>query len=213
METTLKALYLATAAAVAFASPALAQVSPNYVQLNVGSGVAGTADIGASVDDLGSASYDLDLDPGFFISAAAGAAMPTGFALEGEVVYFTNDGDTQEIEDLTGESVEASAETLGLLVNANYRFATSGTIQPYVGAGVGYGKVEYDVDELGGSDDDNGFMWQLKAGVTFAMANSTTWDIGYRYVRSPEYEVSDDFSSLSVETDTHIVSAGIRYSF
>lgn len=209
----MKALYLATAAVVAFASPAFAQVSPNYVQLNVGSGVAGTADISGSVDDLGSASYDLDLDPGFFISAAAGSAMPSGFAIEGEVVYLKNDGDTQEIEDAIGESVDASAQTLGVLLNANYRFATASTVQPYVGAGVGYGKVKYDVDALGGSDDDSGFMWQLKAGVTFAMAGSTTWDIGYRYVRSPEYEVSDDFASLSVETDTHVVSAGIRYSF
>ena len=59
---------------------------------------------------------------------------------------------------------DANISTLGVLANARYEFNTGwNNVSPYVGAGVGYGSVNIDVDGL--DDDQGGFMWQAKAGL------------------------------------------------
>ena len=213
----MKLSLLATAAvAAAFvAAPAFAQdagAPSNYVQFNLGSGIAGQSDLDGSYAGLGTGSADVDLDPGLFASVAGGHSFGNGLALEVEGVYAGNDGNEGDVEALFGPGSEASISTLGVLANARYEFNTGWNhVSPYVGAGVGYGSVNIDVDGL--DDDQGGFMWQAKAGVVIQTNEQLAWDIGYRYLRFPEYDESTAGASLKVDTGAHVLSAGARVSF
>jgi opacity protein-like surface antigen len=213
-------LFATAAVAAAFAAaPALAQdaaAPSNYVQFNIGSGIAGQADIDATVTGVGSGSTDVDLDAGLFASVAGGHAFGNGFALEVEGVYAGNDGNEDDLAALFGAGTEASINTWGVLANARYEFNTGwNNVSPYVGAGIGYGAVNIDVDN--GDDSQGGFMWQAKAGIVIHTNDQLAWDIGYRYLRAPQYDettfVGGTTGSLTVDTGVHVLSAGARVSF
>ncbi len=202
------AVAAAFAAAPAFAQP-VAGAPSNYVQFNVGSGIFGQSDLDGTIDGT-TGSADVDLEAGLFASAAAGHNFGNGFALEVEGLYASNDGDEDDLAALGID--EANVSTLGALVNAKYEFNTGwNNVSPYVGAGVGYGSVNIDVDGL--DDDQGGFMWQAKAGVVIQTNEQLAWDIGYRYLAFPQYDESTAGASLKVDTGAHVLSAGARITF
>ncbi|WP_374534815.1 hypothetical protein [Phenylobacterium sp.] len=98
--------------AVLAASGASAQSAPvgPYVQINLGSAVAGKTDVSASTVGF-SGSEDADLDAGLFVSAAFGMNFDNNFALEGEVLHAKNDIDTADIDRALGTSLDASVKT------------------------------------------------------------------------------------------------------
>ena len=201
----------AAVAAASVAAPAFAQdvaAPSNYVQFNIGSGVIGQSDIEGTLTGVGTESADVDLNAGLFASIAAGRNFGNGFALEVEGVYAGNDADE---DDIAAFADEASISTLGALVNAKYEFNTGGPLAPYVGAGIGYGSVNLDIDGL--DDDQGGFMWQGKAGVVIKTNEKLSWDIGYRYLRFPQYDESVPGATLKVDTGAHVLSAGARVTF
>jgi opacity protein-like surface antigen len=210
-------LFATAAVAAAFiAAPAVAQpvaaAPSNYVQFNIGSGIAGQSELDGSFAGVGAGSTDIDLDAGLFASAAAGHAFGNGFALELEGVYAGNDGNEDDVRAVFGPGSDASVSTLGALVNAKYEFNTGwNNVSPYVGAGIGYGNVNIDVD--GFDDDQAGFMWQAKAGIVIQTNEQLAWDIGYRYLAFPQYDESTAGASLKVDTAAHVLSAGARVSF
>jgi opacity protein-like surface antigen len=207
----------AAVAAAALAAPAFAQdVAPsNYVQGNLGVAFGGNSSIDATLGGV-TGSDDVNLDAGLFASVAAGHDFGNGFGLEVEGVYVGNNGKDDDVVALFGAGSEAKVQTLGALVNARYEFNTGWhNVSPYVGAGVGYGSVNIDVD---GDDDSNGgVMWQAKAGVAIHTSDRLTWDIGYRYLREPDFDADASVfgtpGSLEVGTGVHVVSAGARVSF
>jgi opacity protein-like surface antigen len=208
----------ATALAAALcATPALAQgvadQPSTYVQVNLGSGLGGNADVSVAAG-AGSASGGIDLKAGLFGSAAVGYSMANGLAAEAEVLYADNDGDTDN-----DGGVKSSTRTWGVMANVMYAIAPVGPFVPYIGAGVGYGRVTIKLDDV--KDDDSGLMWQLRAGVSGAIDPQTKWDLGYRYLRVPDYKVSGSATldgttyngSVKVETDVHVLSVGLRRKF
>lgn len=210
--------------ALLLATPSLAQESGNYIQGNLGAVLRGKSDLDVTFYGDDSGKGDLDLDLGMFVSGTFGHKLSSKWAVEGEVVYSSTDVDAGELEDvleyLADERVnlDVKAKTYGVLVNANYEFVRSAKVGMYAGAGVGFGRIEYKLtvpsEDLAGSAKDNGFMWQLKAGLTYDFTPSTTLDLGYRYLASPRGKGGvDDELTLSVDTSSHILSAGVRYSF
>ena len=210
-------LFATAAVAAAFvAAPALAQpvaaAPSNYVQFNIGSGIVGQSELDGTLAGVGTGSVDVDLEAGLFASAAAGHDFGNGFALEVEGVYAGNDGDDDDVAAIFGAGSDASVSTLGVLANAKYEFNTGWhNVSPYLGAGIGYGSVNIDVDGL--DDDQGGFMWQAKAGVVIHTNDQLAWDIGYRYLRFPQYDESEGGASLTVDTGAHVLSAGARITF
>lgn len=204
-----KTLVLAAAAAAMLATPALAQ-DGSYAQVNLGGVVAGTVDADFDITSVGSAAGEADLEVGLFASAAAGVRTSNGFAYEAEVLYFNTDIDTGELDAALGEDLNASVNSYAVMANVLYNFE-AGSFSPYVGAGIGYGKTEFEM--LDGSEDDAGLAYQLRAGVTVPMSDSITWDIGYRYLMAPTFEVSNADASIEADTSAHIVSVGARFAF
>jgi len=202
----------AAAALALLATPALAQdgAARNYIQATAGVNLAGSAEISvdtATVDG----SIDNDLETGLFASALMGREFGSNLAGEVEVFYFNPDIDDGEAAGVLGEPLNASATSYAVMANAVYRFPQLSSVTPYVGAGVGFGSVEYKV--MGETDDDTGVAYQLKAGFTVPVTAGATADIGYRYLVLPKYEASEGSDRLKVETNAHIISVGMRFAF
>jgi opacity protein-like surface antigen len=201
---------LAAIAAAAVATPTLAQDASNgYVQVNLGGTVAGTVDLDVTIAP-DTFSGDTDLETGLFASVAGGVHTGEGLQVEGEIVYAQSDIDTAEADAAFGP-LDASLTSYGAFANLIYNFKTGSSVSPYVGAGLGWGIVDYEV--AGGSEDDSGLAWQLKAGVTIPMSDSVTWDIGYRYVDMPTFGLTDGSDSIEADASAHVVSVGARFGF
>ncbi|MCS6626428.1 porin family protein [Roseibacterium beibuensis] len=207
MKTT---LVLAAIAAGAMATPALAQdASSNYVQINLGASVAGDVDLDVTVGP-DTFSGEADFETGAFGSITAGFGLEGGFAVEGELLLLTSDIDTDAADAALGAPLDANVESYAAMVNAVYNFQAGG-MSPYVGAGVGFGNAKY---RLGGeSEDDMGIAWQVKAGVVIPSSETLSWDIGYRFVSLPGFELSEPGASVEADGSAHVVSVGARIAF
>lgn len=207
MKTT---LLLATVAAAAMATPALAQdASPNYVQINLGASVAGEVDLEAT-SGPDTFSGEADLETATFGSITGGLGMEGGWALEGELLLVTSDIDTAAADAVLGTPLEAHVESYAAMVNGVYNFSTGG-FSPYVGAGVGFGSAKYSL--AGESEDDMGLAWQVKAGVVIPSSETVSWDIGYRFISLPSFDIRDGGDSVDADASAHIVSVGARITF
>lgn len=206
MKTT---LVLAAIAAGAVATPALAQEPAPYVQINLGASISGDVDLEAD-DGVNTYSGEADLETGTFGSIAGGASMGGGWVLEAEAVLLTNEIDTDAADAALGAPLEAQLEAYAVMFNGMYNF-DAGSFRPYVGAGVGAGNTKYRL--AGESEDDMGLAWQVKTGVVIPGSQNMSWDIGYRYLSLPSFEVTDAGASVDVDTSAHIVSVGARISF
>ncbi len=207
MKTT---LLLATVAAAALATPVLAQdASPNYLQFNLGASVAGDVDLEAT-SGPDTFAGEADLETGAFGSITGGLGMEGGWALEGELLLMTSDIDTAAADAALGAPLDAHLESHAAMVNGVYNFSTGG-FRPYVGAGVGFGNAKYRL--AGESEDDMGVAWQVKAGVVIPSSETLSWDVGYRFVSFPSFDIRDGADSVDADATAHIVSVGARITF
>lgn len=203
-----KSIILAALAVGSLATPALAQDN-TYFQVNLGGVVSGEVDLDVTVP--GDAfSGNADLESGMFASAVGGVSLSSGWAVEAEIIYAQSDIDTADADAALGYALDASTTSTAILVNFVYNFGSTGSFVPYIGAGVGGGNSEYELD--GASDEEMGLAWQVKAGVSIPM-ESVTLDVGYRYVSLPQYEVRDGGDSVSAQGSGHVISVGARYGF
>jgi OOP family OmpA-OmpF porin len=205
--------------AVALSSPAAAQSW--YGQINAGANVNGELDVAASITD-GSDTYSdsgsFDLERGLFLAGAVGRDNGR-FRVEGEAL-FTKSGldgatlsDGGEDYDLGDVDVSQAALMLNVLVDlgANERFT------PYIGGGLGFGATRLEAPDLDEDEVKTGLAWQLKAGVAVALSDRAMLDLGYRYLKAPEFEAGYSESGfgyeISAEPTSHVATAGIRFAF
>jgi len=157
----------------------------------------GRADVGYSVGDhIEAFDTEFDLEDDWMADAALGYAFQNGFRTDAELAYRTNE------VDLFDEDVEATS----LMGNVFYDFNRDGRFQPYVGAGVGYGQVEF------ADLDDSNWAWQAMVGVGVALSERATLDISYRHFVIPELELDLD-GPTDVEYVHDAVTVGLRWQF
>jgi len=181
-----------------------------YGRVNAGLAIAPDSDIDVTITGLGSGAGELSYDTGYTVGGAVGYMMEK-FRFEGELSYQKNDMDS-----LSGPggslSVNGDISALTFLVNGYIDFTTGGPLTPFITAGIGYSKVEADIE--GESDDDNLFTYQLGAGIGYAISEKMTIDLRYRYLGLEDYEYSEvGVGSLSAEVSSHNITAGLRFAF
>jgi opacity protein-like surface antigen len=180
-----------------------------YGSINAGMGIVPDGDIDVTIVGEGSGTGELSYDAGFTLGGAIGYMMEQ-FRVEGEISYQAND-----IDNISGpggsESLNGDVSALTFLANGYLDLATGGPLTPYITAGIGYSNVEADIE--GGSDDDNLFTYQLGVGLGYAMSETVTLDLRYRYLGFEDYEYSDAEGSLSAEISSHNITAGLRFVF
>lgn len=194
---------MAAVAFAAMAAPAFAQ--DMYLQVNVGAFTGGEVDgqVDIFVPTRSTTKETADLDNAPFVSVALGFSNSGPIAVELEGVYIKADFDDPTF-------VDTELESQVLFVNGVYTLDGNGTLTPYVGAGLGWGKT--DLSDPTGSDDDNGLAWQLKAGFTVPVGGMTL-DAGYRYISLPRYDISDPATRFRAEPAGHVFSVGARFGF
>ena len=213
-----KIVFAAAAASVLAATPALAMAEApvRYVQANLGAAVDGQHEVSAQrLKKSGIGLYEQvsdaegNIDSGAILSVLVGQKVKDKWAVEGEIIYAKTDSTMDR------GYVAADATAFGVMANVSYEALRRDSYGVYVGAGVGYGRVENEMafafDNGKASDDDSGVMWQLKAGVTYDLSPRTALDFGYRYLvlpESPSAMIGDAF-----DAEIHALTAGVRYTF
>lgn len=131
--------------------------------------------------------------------------LSKAFALRGELEYdFANGFVMPDSE----EGTNTWMRTHTALVNAYIDMKTLSGLTPYIGAGVGYQWNH--ADDMEGFKP-HGFAWQVGAGVSYALCDHMSLDLGYRYLSSADkmYD-GDDFK---VHTAYHQFRLGAAYAF
>ena len=159
-------------------------------------------------------SVDLEFDAGWNLAVMAGYKFNMA-RIEGEIGYQQNDADKFSGGILGPLSVNAGGDVdiWRFMVNGYWDFNTRTPWIPYIGAGIGFANIS--VNDLTvnnyrvGDDDDTVFAYQLAAGLGYAINNTTTLFVDYRYFSTED----PDFSGTEAEVDSHNISLGLQVSF
>jgi opacity protein-like surface antigen len=188
--------------------------------------------------------WNTQFENGYAVSGEIGLRYGNGLRSGIEVSQTSADVDTHKAVTLGGGSIDGvdaaaiagSPAPLGVTVadvvadgrgdisstslffNAYYDFNRAGTVQPYVGGGIGLSDVNvtYQPSGIGVIDDgETKFSYQLKAGLTWQA--TPQWDFygEYAYRATDDIETKNDLfpGSLNIENQQNIFSIGIRYRF
>jgi OOP family OmpA-OmpF porin len=157
----------------------------------------GRADAGYSVDgNVEAFDFEFDLEDDWMADVALGYAFQNGFRTDAELSWRNNEVDL----------FDEDAEVLAGMFNVFYDFNRGGRFQPYIGAGVGYGQLDF--DDL----DDSGLAYQAMAGVGIAVSERATIDVGYRYFVMDDLELDLD-GPTDVSYEHQAVTVGLRWQF
>ncbi|GGY53353.1 OmpA family protein [Parvularcula lutaonensis] len=121
----------------------------------------------------------------------------------------------------------------------DFNFDAAGRFTPYIGAGIGFAKVRADFDNVDdqpavtdaqvmnatrpvsfrilASNDDYVTAVQGLAGISFALTDDLSFDLGYRYLRTGEYDfdayVNNEVTAVTGEYEVHETTFGLRWDF
>lgn len=143
-------------------------------------------------------------EPGLFISPAIGYRFCNGLRLEGEFGYRYNHLCRLNYCG-TNYHVCGHLETFSGLANIYYDFPVCWYIKPYVGAGLGYAHVNHrlHIGNLCNKECDDGFAWQVMAGLTYSICSNMDLSAEYRFFRN------ENFNHLQ----NHAIGGSLRYYF
>ncbi|MEO5351278.1 MAG: outer membrane beta-barrel protein [Magnetococcus sp. YQC-3] len=177
---------------------------PFYASLKLGSSMP------RDMEMTGAVGNHTDMDKGFALSGAVGMQLQQSMRLELELSTRKAD-----ISRLRGGAITAKGDltTKALLGNLYYDFTPMSGLQPYLGAGLGFGRHEISLSStstaLNGDKRDNTLLYHVGLGMSYRLGQNTSADLGYRYMRSTDIEVS----SVTYDFATHELMAGLRLDF
>jgi len=225
MKTKLTLLASTTLAFLALSAPAQAAGSGWYVNLSGGANWVSDDGFFASTIGGDTLTFSPDSDTGWMISGAVGLSlnnMMQGLRVEAEVAYRENQVDGVWASD-TGITdngpLDYDHSTLSVMANVWYDFSL-GNVRPYVGGGIGWAETDLDGAFVSGKDpvidrSEDGFAWQLGAGVNFDISPNVQLGLGYRYFEGPDVRIGSAFSgnaaSGDVESQNHTAVVSLTY--
>jgi opacity protein-like surface antigen len=224
MKTKLTLLASTTLALLAASAPAQAG-NGWYVSLTGGANWQTDEGFSASTAAFDTLTISPDSDAGWIIGGAVGLSlnnMVQGLRVEAEVAYRQNSIDGVWASTATAPdagTLDYEHSTLSVLANVWYDFAL-GDVHPYIGGGLGWAESELDGRFVGGGlpvidHSDNGFAWQLGAGVNFDISPNVQLGLGYRYLEAPEVNLGAPLAingaSGDVESQNHAAVATLIF--
>ena len=233
-------LTVTTAAVSIFPSIATAQDDAGwYVRGNIGYGTHNDMDI------VGDIVGDVESEGNAAGSLGLGYEFSNNWRLEGDLAQlWTDNGAISQLP-----NTAAKLQTKSAFINAIYDFSDFGRWEPYVGAGFGVvrssatlaahdfpsaalnspGVVSVNSPACRGGvacsikDSDNGFGWQLLAGLGYAISDNLTWDTQYRYLdagnaqfegsKAPVLGSIVGANATLQDVGAHSLMTGFRYKF
>lgn len=201
--------------ALAFAAaPALANDKGWYLGGAVGIGEI--QDIEVNFDPPND-SVELDGDSDAVEAVALGYDYANGWRSEVEISHRFNDTGSwydPEFQEMVGTS---DIRAWSAMINLYRDFNQGGTVQPYLGGGIGISQLQFNADgsvngtDVSVDDNDEVFAAQAIAGLGWRLSQRWTADASYRYFYVPDAS----FSGASFEDAYvhHDLLVGLRYAF
>ena len=206
MQTKLALLTSTAVAVLALASPAQAS-GPFYVSVLGGANFLQDDSFHAITGPTVSADtmiFNPNSETGFLVGAAVGMHVDQiipGLRVEAEVDYRSNHSkgtwqtNVGNPANVSSGALDFDHTTWSVLANAWYDFSLGSSLKPYIGGGVGWGETKLDGNFVTGdtqhfSFTNDGFAWQVGAGVNFAVSSNVSIGVGYRYFSGPDVAVS-----------------------
>jgi outer membrane protein OmpA-like peptidoglycan-associated protein len=194
------------AVAALLACPLAAAAEPFYI------GGAGGLNL-ARDSDLESAAFntEAEFDLGWLALGTFGYEYGHGLRTEIELGYRAND-----LDQVGGAGATGDATVWSGMVNVVYDFDVDWPVRPYVGAGLGAGRVKADgispVSTTRIDDTDTAFAYQAMVGVEWAMTDRLHLNAGYRYFAVPDLEFrAASGANVDSEYSAHGVTLGLRF--
>ncbi|RMF07560.1 MAG: OmpA family protein [Alphaproteobacteria bacterium] len=181
----------------------------------------------SSLDDVssglrGHAEHGTDLAIGLGLGYDLG-----DLRVEGEILHlrndvdefaFSNDGGLGAalvgVNDADSGSTRATAGMFNLL----YDIDTGSAVTPYLGAGLGWGKVKFNNYAAAGSaildDSDSVMAYQLIAGLRARVSQAVDLTAGYRYFGTEDPKLTDALGqSVDADFNAHVFLVGLVWKF
>ena len=206
---TMKKIYLLLAAALVtgFCS-APASAGETYISGDVGSSWMNDTKDG---DKLGDFKYGMN--NGITVLGALGMREHC-YRFEGELGYQRNDVDNL-LTQFSSFNRNGKIEVWSVLANAYYDIYTGSGVKPYLTAGVGAARVQFEDIRLAGfpqgsgwGEHDSVFAYQLGAGIVFPISKGVKLDARYRYFSTAEFTLNDGYQSRLASNSVLI---GLRF--
>lgn len=109
------------------------------------------------------------------------------------------------------ETLSGDVTAMSIMANAWFEFMGGGAISPFIGAGIGWGKVDMEASDL--SADDSGLAWQIGAGIGFDISDTTQVRLEYRYFTVEDIDLQVDGDSLDYDYEANSIIVGLKMSF
>ncbi len=153
-------------------------------------------------------SATIEYDTGYGVEVAIGKKKEQ-FRVESEIGYRKADMDTIEVlGSQRNLSNGSELTTTSLMLNGYYDIATNTAWTPYIGAGLGFAKHQFEFE--GESDDDTVFAYQLILGVAYSFNDNISLDCAYRYFGTAD---ADFFWAGEADYGSHNITFGLRIKF
>ncbi|BCS52568.1 outer membrane protein [Geobacter sp. SVR] len=200
-----------------FCSPASAQHSGPYVGAFVGGNL-----LTASKSSDSQGTFELKFNPGLMGSAVLGWDFEPGNPVgEGRIeLEYTHRSNPLDQARFVEGSVKSSGHVAAdsLLLNFYGVYRENGFWSPYIGAGAGAARIAASNLQVTGQPLGDGsafvFAYQAAAGVDFAMTDSLSLDIGYRFFNTTKPDIPEaGGGSLKLEYLNHSAVLGLRWGF
>lgn len=220
----LKTLLAATTACALVAAAPSANAGDLYVSVFGGMNMLADDSGPAWSNDIETSSWSSDADTGFVLGGTVGTTLDRwaeGLRVEMEVSYRRNDLGGNWVSTNSDGAIDGNLSTFAILANAWYEFDIGSKMRPYVGGGVGWGRMHADMVALtsDGSDTvtsasditESGFAWQLGLGGRYEVSPGVDVGIGYRYFRGPDFHdfFGGDYEG-NLENENHAVQVELK---
>jgi opacity protein-like surface antigen len=202
----------------------LPQASTWYVTVFGGLSLGESAEFEASTGATTIAA-EIDIDEGLVAGLAAGLRINDWIRAEGEVSGHWHDGGGDATTATTAigyTSLPLDGEVHALFVLGNLwiDLPLGGELQPYLGGGAGFARLEADLGTTAGTagveGSDWAFAYQFGGGVSYALSPSMAVDLGYRYRRINDAKLEAEAAGTPLDTEidyrSHSLLLGLRLS-
>ncbi len=187
-----------------------------YLSIGAGYSLPGTQ------TDQNGASWEFNNGPvakgalGYSFKASPGMNLRTEF----ELSYRKYEGDSHKSSSSTVRELGGNISYLSGMVNGLCDFKTGTGFTPYIGLGLGLSQVTWSDVKMAGysyglDDSDKVFAYQAMGGVGYALTDSLTLDLEYRYFHAQDISVRDSDGKIgTLDNNTnHSFLIGLRYLF
>ena len=201
-------------------APAPSVASPFYIALDGGINLAQNGLPSHGLDSMQKMGWSAGLKIGYDFNTLCDGLITPAVEVEGLYTKFDHhwDGVTGYRNTIQNATLKANIGTWAGMANGIAKF-NLGSWQPYVGAGVGFfstsAQESIKVGSVGqfdiGSQDRDGFAWQLLGGVDYKITSNVSVFTEYKWLNCV-IRHSGDFVTGS-NLGQHLATAGVRYHF